>query len=131
MAEEIKDGTGTGYLAQVDQNNQLHTFSVTEDESQQATSDGNAWNLNTGDLTISASSAILYFKNDEDTTFVLDAIAVGISNKNGDGSGLPLTDTPTIILNRNPTGGTIVDNAVDVAQKQNRNGNSFRIKWIN
>jgi hypothetical protein len=87
MAEQIIDGTGTGNRVSVNKNNQLKTFSITETENQQATRKGNAYNLNTGTigLTSTTASGVFYFKNDEapvngESSFVIDAFAVGIDN---------------------------------------------------
>lgn len=127
MAEEIKDGTGSGKSAQVDNNNQLHTFSVTETENQQSTRLGNSYNLNTGTigLTSSTESGVLYFKNDEapingESSFVIDAIAIGIDNQGTQAGACNIT------IVRNPTGGTLISNAVAVSMNQNRNFGSSR-----
>jgi hypothetical protein len=122
MAEQIIDGTGTGQRVKIDNNNQLHTFSITETEQQQATDKGNSYNLNTGWVTISADSAVMYFKNDEDLPFVIDAVAVGF--KTG-----TQADIGTITLVRNPTAGTLIDAATNVDMNQNRNfGSSKTLK---
>jgi hypothetical protein len=127
MAEEIKDGTGSGKVAKVDNNNQLHTFSVTETENQQSTRLGNSYNLNTGTigLTSSTASGVMYFKNDEapvngESSFIIDAIAVGIDNQGTQAGACNIT------LVRNPTGGTLISNAVAVDMNQNRNFGSSK-----
>ena len=127
MAEQILDGTGTGKSAKVDNNNQLHTFSVTETENQQSTRLGNSYNINTGTigLTSSTESGVLYFKNDEapvngESSFVIDAIAIGIDNQGTQAGACNIT------LVRNPTGGTLISNAVAVSMNQNRNFGSSR-----
>jgi hypothetical protein len=127
MAEEIKDGTGSGKVAKVDNNNQLHTFSVTETENQQSTRLGNSYNLNTGTigLTSSTASGVMYFKNDEapvngESSFVIDAIAIGIDNQGTQAGACHVT------VVRNPTGGTLISNAVAVDMNQNRNFGSSK-----
>ena len=120
MAEEIIDGRGTRNGMRVDPNGQAHVFAVTEQEIAQATSVGNGYNINTGNITISGDSALLYLKNDEDTAITVDSIAVGIGTPQG-GS---FTDTPEVYLVMNPTGGTIVSGASDVDMVVNRNGGS-------
>lgn len=122
MAEEIKDGKGTGSLAHVDRNNQLHTFARNITVTQDAVNKGNAYNINTGEiaLTTTTESAVMYFKNTEspvngESSFVIDAIAIGIDSL-GTTSGMS-----KITLVRNPTGGTIIDNATSVDMNVNRN----------
>jgi hypothetical protein len=122
MAEQIQDGTGTGKTVKVDNNNQLHTTSITRSNTQDATIKGNSYNVNTGDigLTSTTESAVMYFKNDEapvngETAFIVDSIAIGINNL-GTTSGMA-----KITIVKNPTAGTIVTNAVAVDMNENRN----------
>jgi hypothetical protein len=117
---QIKDGKGTGFGAEVDKNNQLHTFSVTEGESQQANTLGNAYNINTGEISLSAASAIIYFKNNESENFVVDSIAIGVSNGT-------VSDIGVLTLHRNPTGGTLLSAASNVSMNQNRNFGSSNV----
>lgn len=126
MAEEIIDGTGTGFSAKVDGNNQVHTFSVTETEAVQAVDLGNAYNLNTGNVIISGSSAMLYMKSDEDETFVVNAIAIGIGQLTG---AAVASDIAEVTIVRNPSTGTLIDSASALPQNQNRNfGSSKELK---
>jgi hypothetical protein len=118
----IENGVGDSKKARVDSNNNLHTFSVDRTAIQAATRKGNSYNLNTGliGLTSATESAVLYFKNDEapvngESSFVVDSIAIGIDNE-GTTTGMSL-----ITVIRNPTAGTIVDNATAVAMNANRN----------
>lgn len=122
MAEEILDGTGTGKRALVDQNNQLHTTSITQTETQDAVDKGNAYNINTGTigLTTSTESGVLYLSNDEDDPFLIDAVAIGIDNQGTQAGACIIT------LVRNPTGGTLISGATDVVMNQNRNFGSSR-----
>jgi hypothetical protein len=120
MAEEIVDGKGTRNGMRVDPNGQAHVFAVTEKEIAQATTVGNGFNINSGNITISGDSALLYLKNDEDTPITVDSLAVGIGTPQG-GS---FTDTPEVYLVINPTSGTIVSGAADADMVVNRNGGS-------
>jgi hypothetical protein len=117
----INDGL-TNKTAHVDNNNQIHTFSVTETEAIQATDIGDAYNINTGKITLTsdANHALLYFKNNESRAFVVEAIAVGVN------SAGTTTDDSEVTIIRNPTAGTIVDNTSAVAMNQNRNFSSSR-----
>ena len=123
MDVEIKNGgAGPDIGAHVDQNNQMHVKAIDQTVIQDATSKGNSYNINTGTigLTNSTASSVLYFKNDEDpvngeSTIVIDAIAIGI----GDGGTKDEKSIITIV--RNPTAGTTVSNANNVDMNQNRN----------
>jgi len=128
MAEEIIDGTGTGNKVNVDDNNQLHTFSVTEDEQRQATSLGNEYNINSGTINLSTNSTtrntILYFKNDEDYPFLVTAVALGLGTRSA-----TVSDAANVWVVRNPETGTTITNAVAVDMKNNTNfGSSQTLK---
>jgi hypothetical protein len=122
MAEEIIDGTGTGNRTKVDNNKQLHAFAVIETENQQATKKGNSYNINTGTigLTSSTASGVLYFKNDEspvngESTFIIDAIAIGIDNQGTQAGACHIT------VIKNPSTGTLISGVTAVDMNQNRN----------
>jgi len=124
----IQDGTGTSYQAKVDKRNQLHTFSVIESVVEDAVLKGQAYNINTGaiGLTSSTASAVLYFKNNEapvngESAFFVDAIAVGIDSA---GTTASMSD---ITIVRNPTAGTIVSGATEVDIHANRNFGSSEV----
>jgi hypothetical protein len=128
MAEEIIDGTGTGNKVNVDENNQLHTFSVVEDEQRQATGLGNEYNINSGTINLSTNSStrntILYFKNDEDGPFLVTAIAVGLGTRSA-----TVSDAANVWIVRNPETGTTITNAVAADMKSNTNfGSSQTLK---
>lgn len=111
---KIKDGTGDGFTVKVDGRNRFQVKAVSLDEQQAANELGNGYNINTGTVSLSAATAILYFKNTGSVDFVLDAFAVGI------GSGT-FSDSVLVTLTRNPTGGTLIDTATAVDMNQNRN----------
>ena len=116
MSESIKDGTGKSYLAAVSSDNKLRVRAISETRNQHAVEIGNAYNINTGDIGSLATgeSAILWFKNNEEADFSVDAIAVGIKDASGN-------DIHTVTVVRNPTAGTIVSGATAVAMNENRN----------
>lgn len=118
MAEQIIDGTGSGSKAKVDGNKQLHVFAVTEDEQKQAALKGNEYNLNTGKiaLTGSSESAVAYFKNDEESDFVVTAVAVGIGTRSA-----TVTNLAEIRVYKNPTGGDIITDASSMEMRSNSN----------
>jgi hypothetical protein len=119
MTHAIKDGTGQGYLAEVSSDNKLRVRSITETAIEHATELGNAYNINTGEITISADSAILYFKNNEEEDFFVDAVALGIT----DGTQ---SDIQKVTVIKNPTAGTIISGATDVDMNVNRNFGSSK-----
>lgn len=112
----IKNGS-SGDLARVDITGRLHVQSVSETEAQHASEVGSAYILNTGivDLTTNASNALLYFKNNEqeDVIFSTIAYSVGINGER----------TESLIVSgvKNPTGGTIISEAVPMPVVQNIN----------
>lgn len=118
MAEfSLVNGVGTGDRAEVDGRNRLQTRSVSVPEVQAANELGNAYNINTGKVTLSATTGIVYLKNTGATDFILDSVAVGL----GSGS---FSESPDVILTRNPTGGTLISVATAVDMNQNRNFSS-------
>jgi hypothetical protein len=52
MGRTVQDGTGRGYHAKVDANFRLHTQSVTDTAEQAANREGDAYNINTGVITL-------------------------------------------------------------------------------
>jgi hypothetical protein len=114
----LKDGTGTGDVAKVDEFNRLHVRGVAVPSSDQRGLDGFGFNLNTGHIALAdgGEHAVAYFKYTGTKTFHLDAVAVGIGALSG-----AITDPVYVTISRNPTGGTIVDNAVPGSLNINRN----------
>jgi hypothetical protein len=117
-------GKGPDIGAHVDQNNQLHTVSIVESATQDATSKGNAYNINTGwiALTSTTASGVFYFFNGEspvngESSFIIDTIVVSV-----DAVGTTAAGDPTdIVIIANPTGGTLISGAVAVDYKHNKN----------
>jgi hypothetical protein len=110
MGFQIQDGTGTNYKLKVDEKNRLRTFSITETESSNASIFGDSYNVNTGiiNLTSANKSAVFYVKNNGDDDLIIDTLFYLIGNSTS-GTGDVL-----ISVLRNPTTGTIIDNAVDM-----------------
>ena len=63
----IEDGTGTGLMAKVGIQNRLHTHSLSTEASSVATICADAFNINTGLVTLTSccESALVYIKNNE------------------------------------------------------------------
>ena len=117
MSLEIQGNDGAvTYKVGATSRGQIKSFSVSESESQEATELGDGYNINTGliGLTSSTASGVLYFKNNESRPFIIEAIAVGI------GSAGTTTDVSIIRVIRNPTTGTLISGATDVDMNQNR-----------
>lgn len=110
----IEDGKGTGQKARVDGNFRLHTEAVTESEGVHAVEKGDAYNINTGNISFSAAGTLLYLVNNEDKDLVIEAIAVGA------GTGT-VSDIGEITVERNITGGDVISDATAVSMNQNRN----------
>lgn len=108
MGFEITDGGGKGYSAEVDSENRLRVFSISEQEVYNASSLGNSYNFNTGviNLTSANKSAVFYIKNNGDSDLIITQLFYLIGNSTA-GTG----DVLVTVL-RNPTTGTIISNAV-------------------
>ena len=77
MAEAIKDGLGTGYLAHVNEDNQLVTRAVAVEQRLKSTVDGNYYEATTGKITLTntTETGIIYIKNtDLDKALVIDRV---------------------------------------------------------
>jgi len=121
----LQDGTGTSISAKVDKNNQLHVFSVSESEQNAAVEDGDAYNINTGliALTGTSDSAILFIKNDEapvngESDLVIDTVIIGIFPRT---ATVETAKNNMVTIIRNPTAGTVVDDATACPMKSNAN----------
>lgn len=110
MAEQILDGSGNGYRAKVDSNKRLHTYSVTETSSAYASESGNAYNFNTGSITLTSASksGVFYLKNNGDNPIVIETLFYILGNSTG-GSGNVI-----VTVRRNPTAGTLISGATDM-----------------
>lgn len=122
MTHMIKDGTGTSYLAKVNSENRMFTDAVERNHSQDAAIKGDAYNINTGVITLTSAnkSAVLYVKNNAADNLYIDTLFYLIGNSTG-GSGDML-----ITVLRNPTAGTIISNATAVEMNANRNFGSSK-----
>jgi hypothetical protein len=109
----------TGDRARVNDEFQLSTTAVTETLQLHRTSLGTGYNINTGliSLTNSTATPLIYLKNDELAPITIEAIAIGMDDL-GTHTGSPL-----ITLIRNPTS---VDFSAAVDMKQNRNFSSSK-----
>lgn len=114
----LKDGTGTGNQARVDANNRLRTYGVSETEQAHAAKEGRAFNVNTGEITLTSDSesALLYIKNNELKELHIESIVIGTNVSTGGSSA----DAGLVTIESNPTGGTLISGASAVNINQNR-----------
>jgi len=114
MGIVLKDGTGAGNEAKVDTSNRLHTQALTEAAMHEKSSiDGDVYFVSTNGFidinTLNTETAILYTKNTSTTDqFVINSIRT-CGNQ-----------VQKILMYRNPSTGTIIDNAT---AGQNTNAN--------
>ena len=112
-------GTDASSLWDISTEGRGQIVAVTVTEEQQANVDGNAYNINTGVITLTnaADTPVLYVKNNETNDMIVSAIAVGFGASDGTAG-----DPNTITIIRNPKTGTIItDTPTDVDMNQNRN----------
>lgn len=114
----ILDGKGRGNVAEVGADNRLKVQSVTETLSLHEAEEGNAYNINTGLISITGDATLTYLNNTGDSDIVIEAIALGSFE------GITHSDDPYITLVKNPTGGDLISDATAVSMNQNRNFSS-------
>jgi hypothetical protein len=107
----IEDGLGTGLRAQVNAKNRLVTESVTFDREDDAISSGVGYQLTSGQVAYTNTSAgvpvgVFYMKNLEAVDVVLDRVVLMIGTATG------ATGDWFHRIIRNPTGGSLIGNAV-------------------
>lgn len=129
MSSIIKDGTGKGYAAKVGSDNRLAVDAITETIREAAIASGDGYNLATGRLTLTSTneSAVFFFENQEDTNVEIVSVFINTSASVGTLVGAQ----PELKIYRNPTGGTIVDDATDIITISNSNFGSNKVITAN
>jgi hypothetical protein len=119
MSGTIRDGSGKANLAKVNDNQRLYTSSITSAESVAANRIGNAYNINTGVITLGTANdtPVMYVKNQEEQDLIITAIAIGL----GTSTNGVATKEVKITVVRGPTAGTTISNANAVDINSNRN----------
>lgn len=116
MAEQIKDGTGSGYLAKVNSNNRLEVLAVSRSRiADIATDEADSFIIASGfiSLTTTASyNGLLYIKNNSSTK----SIIIGTVRVCGNGS----SGSVLVKYIRNPTAGTLISDG-NLAQQYSGN----------
>jgi urease beta subunit len=117
VAIEILDGKGSGKRAEVDKDNRLRVNAVSRTESEYESEQGNGYNVNTGDITLTsaAESYLLYIKNTGDNPIHISTVFY-LWGSNTGGSG----DCRATIW-KNPTAGSLISSGTAVEMNQNRN----------
>ena len=73
----IDSASGNGKSAKVGSDLRLWTEAVTRFEEEQSIVDGDAYNINTGQISLSATGAVIYLKNNEDRDLFISSFALG------------------------------------------------------
>ena len=110
----IHDGKGTGSRAWVDTNNRMHTVSITQSEHVQRVESGDAYHINSGNISFTAAGTVLYLKNNGDNDIEIDTMEFGL----GSGS---FSDMAEITIENSPTGGDLISDATAVSVNANKN----------
>lgn len=118
------DGDGGVKRVLVTKKGRIYTYSITSPVIDQATEQGQAFNLNTGEISSvsTADTAVFYYKHLEDLPLFIDAAIIGVD------SAAASAGSHTVTMIRNPTAGTIVSGASAGDINVNRNfdsGNSL------
>lgn len=126
---KLDDGTGSGNSAKVNKNKEVHVYSVGITSAEYANNLGDAYNINTGlvTLTNATDTPVLYIKNNETRDLRITAEVFGIKTS---ASGTA-TETVDVTVIRNPTTGTTISNANNVDINSNRNYGSPKTLSVN
>lgn len=124
MGNIIQSGGIGNYKGLVNSEGRQYVDAVSEDRSVQSNLIGNAYNINTGNITLTnaVETPLIYFKNNEDLDFVIELVVIGMGpSTDGTGSKVEVT------FIRNPVTGTIISSTpTDVDIVSNRNYGSKR-----
>jgi hypothetical protein len=123
----IKDGTGGGRSARVNEENRLATAAITQSDKAHGADLANTYNIHTGDITLTDANetTVMYIKNNEDEDLAITGV---IYNLGATASG---TGDIKLDIVRNPTAGDIITNASDVAINSNLNYGSTKTLNVN
>jgi hypothetical protein len=85
MGFQIQDGTGSNRKARVNENNRLFTESTVRSEREEEALLGEAYIVGSGFVTLTgtSTSAVLYFKNNEDFDLVISRFLIGVKKSSG------------------------------------------------
>lgn len=121
----IEDGTGSNRRVRVTAENRLEVDSVGVSGEDNAIRVGEGWQIasaggGAGNISFTASqqTAMLYFDNTGDLDIVVDRVVIILGTATGG------TGDWSFRLIRNPTGGTIIDNAVAAGVSNSNHGSA-------
>jgi hypothetical protein len=116
----IQDGRGTKNNAKVDGEGRLHTEGVVQTFAEKVAFDGDAYNINTGNINLTSAntSGTLYMTNTGSENIVITAFFYLLGNTNGTGDTL-------VQVFRNPTTGTLISSGTSFSAV-NRNFGSAK-----
>jgi hypothetical protein len=126
MPDMIRDGSGGGLLAKVNENLRLYTEAVTTSNDAKATELGDSYNINTGLITLTnaAETPLIYIKNNGVEDLHINTIIIGTFASTG---GTGTDGVPKAVFIRNPTTGTIISSTpTNVDINSNRNYGSAK-----
>lgn len=111
-----QSGDNNPYNAIVDSQGRALTKSFTQTFNERATKQGDAYNLNTGDITLTTgASGVLYFKNNEQKTVIITSYIYLFGNST---DGLSSEDGLVQVI-ENPTGGTLLSSTAGTIKNRN------------
>lgn len=122
----IQDGTGTGRLTRVNGDNKLEVHATNIAETLHINiNDAEVYNINTETITLTSAnkSTLLYIKNTSETDFIITTMVLGTGVSTGGTAGEEIIFNMT----RNPTGGSIVSDAIPATISGNRNFGSNNV----
>jgi hypothetical protein len=102
---QIDNGNGT--TVDINSKREMKVFAVTETEAQASLELGNAYNLNTKDVTglTAGDATLIYLYNDEDHPIIIEQMIIGTRGMTG------LSDMAQWTTIANPTGGDLITDA--------------------
>ena len=116
----IKDGTGDGYVAGVDAKNRLAVHATIVNHNEEAAENGDAYNIHSGAISLSAAGTLLYVKNNEVRDLFLENLVVALGEAT-------VSDSPEIMTYKAVTAGDLLTDETAVAFESNRNFGSANI----
>ena len=128
MAEQIRDGKGKGFLAQVNSDNQLVTRATAIEQRLASAKDENYYEATTGQITLTdaAETGIIYLENTitSNLSIVIDRVFYDFWTSTG---GTGADGTLKYYTNPTITGGTIITpNNTNLGSSKSATGNFYK-----
>lgn len=87
----------TGTAVEIDETRKMAVRAITLSETAEAVEAGDAFNINTGIISLSGISTVLYFKNQEKRTVSIDLLDVGIGRGGDEKATITVIKDPTAV----------------------------------